>query len=63
MTTAKTFDYEKSQLETWDFVVLAVYFIAVLGVGIWVRFLCFFITKAYKCRNSINLVPRTISYY
>ena len=28
----------KAQLETWDFVVLAVYFIAVLGVGIWVSF-------------------------
>ena len=47
MTTAKTFDYEKSQLETWDFVVLAVYFIAVLGVGIWVSFLGFFQAKVY----------------
>jgi hypothetical protein len=32
------FDYKKSQLETWDFVVLAVYFVTVLIVGIWVRF-------------------------
>ena len=36
MSSPKTFDYQKAQLENWDFVVLAVYFISVLCVGIWV---------------------------
>ena len=38
MSSPKTFDYQKAQLESWDFVVLAVYFISVLCVGIWVSF-------------------------
>ena len=44
MSSPKTFDYQKAQLENWDFVVLAVYFISVLCVGIWVS-LSYFILK------------------
>lgn len=33
----KEFDYKSSQLETWDFVVIAVYFVVVLVVGVMVR--------------------------
>ena len=36
MASGKEFDYKKAQLETWDFVVLAVYFVIVLIVGIMV---------------------------
>ena len=30
------FDYKQFQLESWDYVVLVIYFISVLFVGIWV---------------------------
>ena len=36
----ETFDYEKAQLEDWDFVVLFLYFASILGVGIWVCMIC-----------------------
>ena len=32
----ETFNYEEAQLESWDFVVLFLYFASILGVGIWV---------------------------
>ena len=44
MASGKEFDYKKAQLETWDFVVLAVYFVIVLIVGIMV--------SALKVTNS-----------
>ena len=34
MAGGKEFDYKSAQLETWDFVVLAVYFVTVLVVGV-----------------------------
>ena len=37
MAAGEIFDFEKAQLENWDFVVLFLYFASILGVGIWVR--------------------------
>ena len=34
--TGETFNYQEAQLESWDFVVLFLYFASILGVGIWV---------------------------
>jgi hypothetical protein len=42
MAHGQEFDYKKSQLETWDFVVIAFYFLSVLIVGIWVSYLIIF---------------------
>ncbi len=33
---------EEARLETWDIVVIIAYFVIVLGFGLWVRMLCFF---------------------
>ena len=48
MSSPKTFDYQKAQLENWDFVVLAVYFISVLCVGIWVSLFYFILEMPLK---------------
>ena len=51
MASGKEFDYKKAQLETWDFVVLAVYFVIVLIVGIMV--------SALKVTNSSKEISPT----
>ena len=51
MSSPKTFDYQKAQLEDWDFVVLAVYFISVLCVGIWVSLIYFILEMPLKTKD------------
>ena len=59
MSSPKTFDYQKAQLENWDFVVLAVYFISVLCVGIWVSIFYFILEMPLKTNDIMNCFANT----
>ena len=52
---AEKFKYTDYQLESWDYVVLVVYFVSILLVGIWV---CTYVVK-----NFVKMISQNLNTY